>query len=122
MTILPDLGFENCELSHGVLESGKDIVGITYDNFRIPECNAFVVKFGKIGKNVINAILSQIRECANKKYTHPNLGSIAIKRIYVVTNETLTPHAKDSIEKDTQSITQMISFIDKYTLLERTKN
>ncbi|MHA1355369.1 MAG: HEAT repeat domain-containing protein, partial [Candidatus Heimdallarchaeota archaeon] len=29
MTILPDLGFENCELSHGVLESGKDIVGIT---------------------------------------------------------------------------------------------
>jgi len=122
MTILPDLGFENCELCHGVLELGKDIVGITYDNFKILEGNAFVVKFGRISKSVINAILNQIRECANKKYTHPNLGSITIKRIYVVTNETLTAHAKDSIEKDTQSITQMISFIDKYALLEQTKN
>ena len=122
MAILPDLGFENCELNHGVLESGKDIIGISYDNFRIPEGNAFVIKLGKIGKNVINDIINQIRECSYKKYTHPNLRSISIKRIYVVTNETFSPHAKDAIEKETQSITQMISFIDKYALLERTKN
>lgn len=121
MAILPNLGFLHCDHNHGVLELGKDIIAITYDNFGIPEGNVFVVKFGKIGKNEAREILKQIEESSNTRYKHPNHGYIKIKRIYSITNDTYTPQAKDFLEKNTQSIIQMVSFLDRNILLEYTK-
>ena len=104
--LLKRINFQDVQHTHryGQPELGKDIIAKISHEIEGEEWYAFVVKKGKIlgGTNDIETIKNQIKQAFEYDYLDINGKKISINRVKVVTNETLSYGAQDSIKNSAE--------------------
>ena len=119
MNLLEEMGLKPF-LTHGILESGKDIVCKETNEFGMTEWIGLVVKLGKItgstsGSSSIQTIWNQVQEA----FLHPFLDSETKSKVYmskvlVVSNDQILSTAREKIPDKVLSLpaSANIHFID----------
>lgn len=106
----------NIEYTHGPNEKGADFIIQTHHNVLKSEIYiGCIVKIGEITKNLIN-INEQIEDSKLKRYIFNGKRNIHMDEIWVITNGSITNHAKEKIHEKYNKIA--IQFLDWKNILQ----
>ena len=120
--ILPQLPrINHVEYTHGNYEKGADFVMSRVDDtLNDMEFIGVVAKTGKI-TNAFSKLHDQIEECSKFRYLFEGKKQVRIDEVWVLTNDTISVNAKETINETYSSkkikfvsVTKIIDWVDKY--------
>ena len=109
------------DYTHGNFEKGADFVlSRVDDTLDDLEFIGIVVKTGKI-TNTFSKLFDQIEECSKFRYVFEGKKQVRIDEVWVLTNDTISINAKETINEKYYSkkikfisVTKIVEWVDKY--------